>query len=270
MLSASAADALSFHEMATAVVAGLHPQAFDTLTLSETATAAIKRLAQPVSEVLSFVETPVAVCRRLNQYVTDTLSFGETTTYVYRNLNPCFADSLSFVEVASLTRASMLPTAADSASFAERVDLTRASTTPTVQDAIAFSETASGTTLPNLTVLGNAGETLSFVEQVAVTGPRVVSSQDVLGETVSQVDPDTGQVVDVNLGLVDLATSLLSVFRRWRIGLSFGELVLGSVLHPGAKEGVATDTLSFTDAACRTAAPMSLTTFCLRKPQWRM
>ena len=93
-------------------------------------------------------------------------------------------------------------------------------------------------------------------------GPVVVSSQDALGSTQTQVlgvtGGTSGQVSDVSLGLVDVATVVV-VRAPYLVTdrLSFGERTIGSVLHPGAKAGVAADTLTFVDAACRSQVPTS-------------
>ncbi len=72
-----------------------------------------------------------------------------------------------------------------------------------------------------------------------------------------QYDPASGTVVSVVTGLQDAAgvTIVRSAPHVAADRLSFGEIILGAVLHPDAKAGVAADALSLVDAAQRSSLP---------------
>ena len=241
VLYALATDALSFSDVARIAANTLTPAAADTLTLTQNATVVRKRLVQSVADNLRFTQLATVVFEDFNPAVGDTLSFGEMVVCVHRNLNPKAADNLVLNDYATVATASRFPR---------------------VQDTLAFVEAAVGTTLPSMNFPVSARDALSFVQRATVIGPVVVSSQDALGSTQTQVlgvtGGTSGQVSDVSLGLVDVATVVVvrapyAVTDR----LSFGERAIGSVLHPGAKAGVAADTLTFVDAACRSQVPTS-------------
>ena len=203
VLSALATDALSFSDSAT-TLAHVVNHAADTLTLTQMATAIRNRLLQPVADTLLFNQVATVVHENFNPAVVDTISFGDGAVCVHRNLSPKAIDSVTLTDFSGVTKASYFPQ---------------------VQDSLTFADAANGTTLPSVITAVSARDSLSFVQQVTVVGPVVVSSQDVFGSTVTEVlgvtGTGSGQVQDVSLGLVDLASVAIVRSRLPRRLISF-------------------------------------------------
>ena len=253
-IDVSAADALSLTQTAIASVGGLQ-QAADTLSMTQTVSVVHKRLLQPVADLLTLNQSLSTVFKLLNQPCLDTLSLGDTVTCLFRNLNPSVADTLAFTDTVGLAEASRYPSVADALSFTGTATVAVASLLPAVSDALTFADAANGTT--HAPIAASAADILSLSQAVSYTAPIVLSVQDELAGSQPIYNPNTG--ITTLVGLQDAVQVAVIHNTPYAITdrLSFGEQVIGSVLHADAIACLASDALTLVDAALVNQVPIA-------------
>jgi hypothetical protein len=190
------------------------------------------RVSRQAVEVLTTATAPTG--QEHDVAASDALVLNQAAGVVVGDLNPCVTDVLTLISTAGVVFENLHPNVADTLALAQAA-------VSVVQRSSVFS----------------ASSRLWLADAVTVVAPYSLDVQDALDTDQQQYNADTGAMLDVIVGLQDMATVALApaTSRPALDRLSFAEQVLGIVLHANAKPGIALDAVALVDAAWLNGTP---------------
>ena len=190
------------------------------------------RVSRQAVEVLTATSVPTG--QEHDVAASDALALNQAAGAVVRNLHPSATDTLTLSSTAGVVFNNLHPSLADTLALS--------------QTAVAVVQRGS---------VFSASSRLWLAHAAKVVAPRSLDVQDALDTVQQQYNADTGAMLDVIVGLQDVATATLTpaTSRPTLDRLSFAEQVVAVVLRPDAKPAVALDTVVLVDNAWLNGTP---------------
>ena len=190
------------------------------------------RVSRQAVEVLTATSVPTG--QEHDVAASDALALNQAAGVVVRNLHPSATDTLTLSSTAGVVFNNLHPSLADTLALS--------------QTAVAVVQRGS---------VFSASSRLWLAHAAKVVAPRSLDVQDALDTVQQQYNANTGAMLDVIVGLQDVATATLTpaTSRPALDRLSFAEQVVAVVLRPDAKPAVALDTVVLVDNAWLNGTP---------------